>query len=178
LAVTPRDKLESGAEGDPTEESEAATRQYSVRVPDSLPLSRSQGEVVYDRPSDTMLVLFCGRIRDSFVVYTSGDYAALLDSDTEDVTGIQIEDYLFSAVTDEPWLIELLEYAELLGMLVAEVRDARQRALGYRGRVKSWLGRMVRTVTGRGEPHPRQAVEELLNRKQFGTIVMNPTGPV
>jgi hypothetical protein len=165
----PREKLEGFTKVDPTEEPEI--RQYRIQVPDSFTFSRPQSELVYDRPSDTMLVLFYGRYRVSFVDYVVGDYAVLLDINTDELVGLQIEDFLFSAVKDQPSLITLLDHAELLGMTVAEVRDERQRALGYRGRFKLWLERLVDEVSRRGESNQQDAVEEILNRAQTSSII-------
>lgn len=174
MAITPREKLEGFAHVDPTEEPEI--RQYSIQVPDSFSFSRPQGELLYDQSSDTMLVLFYGRHRDSFVVHVVDDYSVLLDIDTDELVGLQIEDFLFSAVKDQPSLITLLDHAELLGMTAAEAHYERQRVLGHRGRLKLWLERLVGAVTRRSNPNQQHEVEALLNRGPLGSTIRNALG--
>ena len=100
-----------------------------------------------------------------------------LDSNTDELVGLQIEDFLFSAVKDRPALITLLDHARLLGMTVAEVRHERQRALGYRGRLKLWIERMIEAVTRRGESNRQDVVEVILNRAQTSSIIRNALRP-
>lgn len=172
MAITPKAELANIAKVDLTEK--VVIRR--VRVPDSFTFSRPDGELVYDRPSDIMLVLFHGRDKGSFTVNVVDDYSVLLDIDTEEMIGIQIDDFLFSAVKDQPSLITLLDYADLQGMTVTDVRHERHRVLGYWGRFKLWIEQMIETLARRGGPHRQNAVEALLNRGRLGSTISYALG--
>lgn len=174
MAITPDAKSESVSQLDSTEE--AKIRQFDLRMPDFFTFSQAQAELIYDRPSDIMLILPYGRDRASFVHYVVDDYAVLVDVDTEEVIGVQIEDFLHSAVNAEPSLVELLTFADLLGMTVEDVRRERHRALGYRGRFKLWVERMAGSIARRGESHEQNLVEALLNRGRLGSTIRYAIG--
>ncbi|MDQ3694837.1 MAG: hypothetical protein M3464_14610 [Chloroflexota bacterium] len=175
MAIPPDAKLESVAEIDPTEE--AKIRQFDPRMPDFFAFGQVEAELIYDRPLDTMLILPHGRDRASFVFYLVDDYALLVDVDTEEVIGVQIEDFLHSAVNGEPSLVELFTFADLLGMTVEDVRRERHRVLGYRGRFKLWVKRVAGSIARRGESREQNLVEALVNRGRVGSAIRNATGP-
>ncbi len=103
MAVTPGQRPKGFTEIDPTEE--ATIRRIDLWAPDPLTFDRDRGELIYDRPSDTLLILFHGRDRDSFAVNIAGDFLVLADPDSDEIIGIQVEDFLHSAVKVEPELI-------------------------------------------------------------------------
>ncbi|MDQ3412116.1 MAG: hypothetical protein M3509_08340 [Chloroflexota bacterium] len=175
MALTPDAKLESVSEIDLTEE--AKIRQFDPRMPAFFAFGQVQAELIYDRPCDTMLILPHGRERAAFVFYVVDDYAVLVDVDTEEVIGIQIENFLYSAVNVVPSLVERLTFAGLLGMTVEDVRRERHRALGYRGRFKRWLKRMAGSIARHGESREQNLVEALVTRGRVGSALRNATGP-
>src|SRR5687768_15441774 len=77
MAITPDVSRENSMDVEPTEAAEV--RRFHVHVPDSFTFSRPEAELVYDRPSDTMLVLFHGRDKGAFTVNVVDDYSVLLD---------------------------------------------------------------------------------------------------
>lgn len=175
MAITPEAEPEIVSRIDPAEE--VNIRNFDLRMP-AVSTFGPEGELIYDRPSDTMLILPHGRDRASFVVYVIDDFAVLVDVDTEEIVGFQIEDFLHSAVKAEPSLVELLKFADLQGMTFEDVRRERHRVLGYRGRFRVWLERMAGTVARRGEAHAHNVVEASLNRGRLGSTLRHATGSV
>jgi hypothetical protein len=76
----------------------------------------------YDRQSDTLLIHFHGRGRYSISVPIADYLYVMVNPYTEIVVGIHIEGFLAQAVRDVPEAIGLLDYAELRGITLAEVR--------------------------------------------------------
>lgn len=92
----------------------------------------------YDRLSDILLVFVGDRSQPAVVVY--GDDADnhrsfLVNPDTRQFVGWQIEAFLTSLVSRDPSLITVLDEAELIGMTTEELHDERQRALAT---VRHW----------------------------------------
>lgn len=101
----------------------------------------------YDRDSDMLLVHFGARGRAGVVDYI-GDYLALLtDVESQDVVGVQIEDFLSTAVLDDPSLLNLLDLAELRGITreqVSALRAAQPLDSRKRAAVAVVLGELAR----------------------------------
>lgn len=116
--------------------SEFVAQELNPRWPtlDSIDVTRI--DVGYDRDSDILLARFDDRALNAAVHYV-GDYLALLvDLETEEVVGLQVEDFLARAVGEDPGLPTLLDLADLRGITRDEVAmlhasqtpDARKRA--------------------------------------------------
>lgn len=91
--------------------------------------------VSFDRVSDTLLIHLFGR-GISTVSVAVGDYLYLLvEPDTEKIVGLHVEGFLAQAVHEVPSALNLLNYAELRGITVAEVRALQRESLenGKRG---------------------------------------------
>lgn len=137
--------------------------------PDKLVLS-------YDRPSDMLLIFLDGRERRS-VVIAGQDYGfALVDPATNELVGVQIEDFLARAVKAQPHLIDLLNYAELRGMTIDEVRQERQAALGYGGRFQAWAEHEVRSRRRPAGLRKQAAVRALLDDDRLGLPIQRSVG--
>ncbi|MDQ3694492.1 MAG: hypothetical protein M3464_12825 [Chloroflexota bacterium] len=100
-----------------------------------------------------------------------------MDVDTDEVVGLQIEDYVIRAGREHSSLVELLDVADLLGMTVDDVRRERHRILGYRGRCKLWLRRMIERVTRRGESRKQHLIEGLLSEGPLGPTLKDALAP-
>jgi hypothetical protein len=83
--------------------------------------------VSYDRRSDTLLIHLFGRGLDTISVPVEKYLYLMVTPDTETIVGFHIEGFLAQAVKDVPDSIMLLDYAELRGIIPAEVK-ALQRA--------------------------------------------------
>lgn len=79
----------------------------------------------YDRDSDILLIHFTDRGRVGVVDYVSDVLAVLVDVETEDMVGLQVEDFLSKVVADNPDRLDLLEVAELRGITPHEVAALR-----------------------------------------------------
>lgn len=81
----------------------------------------------YDRFSDTMMVHFHGKSLPAFAVSIEvGPYDYLfarVDPKTERVVGVQIEDFLTFAVSQQPSLAWALDFARLNGITREEARE-------------------------------------------------------
>lgn len=78
--------------------------------------------ISFDRRSDTLLIQFFGRERDTISVPIARYLYVLVDPETEQVVGLHIEGFLAQAVKDVPDSIVLLDFADLRGITAAEVR--------------------------------------------------------
>jgi hypothetical protein len=78
--------------------------------------------VSYDRHSDTLLIHLFGRGLETISVPIGKYLYVMVTPDNETVVGFHIEGFLAQAVKDDPRAIALLDYAELRGITVAEVR--------------------------------------------------------
>jgi hypothetical protein len=174
MAVTSGGKLGGPAEADRPPVPQSKHVNFWLAHP--LSMDREQSDLIYDRPTDTMLVLPHGRDRASFAVNIVDSYFVLVDAKTEELIGIQIEDYLYRAVREDPFLVELLDYADLLGMTVEDVRHERHRVLGYRGRFKLWLERIGQGIARRNESRQQYLVDTLQNRGRLGSTIRNALG--
>jgi hypothetical protein len=100
----------------------------------------AQVVVSFDRLSDTLLIHLFGRGL-STVSVAVGDYLYLLvDPDTEKIVGFHVEGFLTQAVKEVPTAIDLLDYAEVRGMTLAEVRALQQERGGDRRRDEAGNG--------------------------------------
>jgi hypothetical protein len=63
----------------------------------------------YDSVSDTYFIFFYGEPEPSISLDVTKTMYALLDPDTDDLIGIQIEAFLTSYVPDNPWVAPLVE---------------------------------------------------------------------
>jgi hypothetical protein len=85
--------------------------------------------VSFDRPSDTLLIHLFGRGRQSVSVPVAKYLYVMVDPTSEMIIGIHIEGFLGQAIKDTPEAINLLDYAELRGITLAEVRELRRATL-------------------------------------------------
>ena len=86
----------------------------------------------YDRLSDILLVFVGDRAQPAVVVYgndADGHQSYLVNPDTSQFVGWQLESFLTNLVSRDPSLIDVLDGAELIGMTAKQLRDERQRAL-------------------------------------------------
>ena len=81
--------------------------------------------LAYDRDSDMLLVHFDERGPASAVDYVDRLFALLVDVESGDVVGLQVEDFLARAVVEEPRRIDVLDIAELRGITPLEVAALR-----------------------------------------------------
>ena len=89
--------------------------------PDSTVIDARRSVICYDHDSDTLFVHFHGRGRPA-VSLLVGDYVYLLvDSRTDEVVGLQVEDVLTEAIDEHPILLDALSVAELRGISPTEI---------------------------------------------------------
>ena len=131
----------------------------------------------YDRDSDTLLLYLFGKERPAVAAGGSDYVYALIDPDSEEFLGVQVEDFLSRAVKDRPNLIDVLDVAQLQGMTIADVRQARQQALGYRGRFRAWLRRFL-AMPGHRHGIKRRAVSELVKDERLHRTANSSLSPV
>ncbi len=120
----------------------------------------------YDRHSDTLFVHLFGRGRPAVSDLVGDSWYLLVDPQTLEVVGLQIEDFLARAVAEAPPLVDLLDLSELRGITPAEVRRERHRIMhGYRqgrqGKPTRWF------LPARRK---RAAVEQMLEWRSPFTI--------
>jgi hypothetical protein len=84
----------------------------------------------YDRPSDTLLMHLFGRDRSSVSVPIDRYLYVMVDPGTEETIGVHIEGFLAQAVKEHPRHIDLLDYAELRGLTMADVRELQRPGAG------------------------------------------------
>lgn len=66
--------------------------------------------IMYDEVSDTLLVFFYGSPEPSVSVDVSNTMYAMLDPDTEELIGLQIEAFKKAYLPEHPWLEPLIRY--------------------------------------------------------------------
>lgn len=115
---------------------------FSFTVPTLNDTDWDQAIVSYDRLSDILLVFVADRGQPAVVVY--GDEhddmgACLVNPDTMEFVGWQVESFLLTKIRTHPHLIKLLDHVELIGLTADELRQERRRVLGLRGRIRDWL---------------------------------------
>lgn len=107
----------------------AMIEQRSDAPPRQLPtaddVDLANVSVSYDRDSDMLLIHFTDRGRAGVVDYVSSVLATLVDVETEEVVGLQVEDFLGKVVASNPRHLDLLEVAELRGITPHEVAALR-----------------------------------------------------
>jgi hypothetical protein len=172
MAVMPSTSSRQFEPIDPNEK--PPIQEFDIRLP-TEDVDADKVVMTYDRLSDTLLLLFYGR--DRLWVATGGaSYLyALVDPTTEELVGWQIEDFLARAVKAEPRWVEALDYAELLGMTIADVREVRHQVLGYRGRFWSWLAWARHSLTGRQQRRTK-TISAFLARNQGGLFAKLSAG--
>ena len=77
----------------------------------------------YDDVSDTLTLYFFGLQHPSKVLHTTEPFDLLIDPETEEIVGYQIEGYLTFVVYKEPWLLRFAEPAGIDPERVAAIRD-------------------------------------------------------
>ena len=85
--------------------------------------------VSFDRRSDTLLIHLFGRGRKSISVPVANYLYVMVDPESEMIVGFHVEGFLGQAIKDVPEAIMLLDYAELRGITLAEVRELRRTTL-------------------------------------------------
>ncbi len=134
-----------------------------VPIPDLGGIDLRQVVFNYDRDSDILLFYPYGKDRPAVAAGGSDYVYVLIDADSAEFVGVQIEDFLSRAVKAQPNLLDVLDVAELQGMTLDDVRQARQQALGYRGRFLAWLTHLRQEALGRQTGAKQRAVSEIIN---------------
>lgn len=110
---------------------------FALTLPEPAGLDLERIAWSYRRDSDTLLVDLYGRGRPALSVpldVGERDYLFVrVDVKTDEVVGLQIEDFLAYAVIQHPELVDALTIAELDGIDAADV-DALRRRLGSAAR--------------------------------------------
>jgi len=83
----------------------------------------------YDRRSDTLLVRFGSLDRPTFNHQHRDDNDVLVDAETHEIVGLEVETFLLRAVRDCPELILALDVAELRGMTPDDVQAEKDKLL-------------------------------------------------
>lgn len=144
-----------------------------VAIPDVRGSDLHRAVFNYDRPSDILLFYPYGKERPAVAAGGADNVYVLIDPDSEEFLGIQIDDFLSRAVKDRPSWFDVLDVAELQGMTIADVRDARQHALGYRGRFRTWLARLGCEAPWRRTSAKQRAISEIIDRTRSNLAVCN-----
>ena len=122
---------------------DSGVEDVQVAIPDLRGIDLHRSVFNYDRDSDILLFYLYGKERPAAAAGGSANFYALMDPDSEEFLGIQVEDFLARAVKDRPSLLDVLDVAELQGMTLADVHRTRQEVLGYHGRFRAWLNRFL-----------------------------------
>lgn len=109
--------------------------------------------VSFDRRSDTLLIHLFGRGRQSISLPVANYLYVMVDPKSEMITGFHIEGFLGQAIKDIPEAISLLDYAELRGITLAEVRELRRATLQAERR------HAANSLTKNGKSIPEQRKE-------------------
>lgn len=96
--------------------------------------------VSYDRDSDTLFVHLFGRGRPSISMVAGDDSYVLVDPDTEEIVGFQIEHVLTSVEQRDHALLALLDVADLRGIGKDDIEEIRREMLGSDRRSSFSLG--------------------------------------
>lgn len=106
--------------------------EISFTVPKLKDIDWDDAVLSYDRLSDILMVFVGDRSQPAVVVYgddADDNRSYLVNPDTRQFVGWQLESFLTSLVSHDPSLIEVLDKAELIGITADELRDERQRAI-------------------------------------------------
>ncbi len=113
---------------DPTEEpliDELRPRALSVEAIDF-----SKVVINFDRDSDTLFVHLVGCGRPSISMVAGDDSYVLVDPDSEEIVGFQIEHVLTSVVKRDSGLLDLLDAAEVRGSGTDAIEEIRRVVVG------------------------------------------------
>lgn len=145
---------------DVTEEPEIKT--FTPKLPRAEDIDIANVAFSYDRESDTLLVHLFGRGRHSVSLGIARDWYIMVDPDTEDLVGFHLQRFLGFAVEERPWLLDILDIAELRGITPVEIHAIRRRVLGPRRRIVA----MIRALwPSEPQQKKREAIERFLNLK-------------
>lgn len=157
LADSPPEHIESI---DPRQE--PVFPEFSFTIPTPIDIDWEEVILSYDRLSDILLVFVVDRSQPAIVVYDDvATWPCLVNPDTMQFVGWQMESFLTTAVRHNPDFINLLDHAELIGLTANELRDERQRVLGYRGQIRAWLGRAIAALRHRRTSRKEDIVRSL-----------------
>ena len=105
---------------------------FDPKVPDVKNLHMDHLRFVSERATDTMFVDFSVQVRPASSVPLDigdrGDSFVRVDPKTDEIVGLQIEDFLAYAVEQNPAFAELLGFAEWRGVGESEADALRRRA--------------------------------------------------
>lgn len=117
---------------------------YRPRAPKLDEIDPHQVSFLYDETTDTLMVYLCGRDHPAISVDVD-DYAYLrLDPTTEEIVGLQVEDYLARAVFADPTLLVFAEPAGIPAEAVEVVRRALPPDIQRRGAINTLLEHFAR----------------------------------
>ena len=167
MAVKKPESLAPIAPIDPAED--VVFQTFAIAPPKLDQLDARSVDVSYDAPSDTLLVHLFGREAPSVAVYDGDYWFWLVNPDTEEVVGVQVEEFLSSAVVDHPYLVQALEFAELRGLTMDNVQTIRHQTLGYRGQLIVWTRQALRCLAGRQTDRKLALVEQLVSQRNCST---------
>lgn len=143
--------------------------ELSFTMPEMDDIEWDAAIVSYDRLSDILLVFVGDRSQPAVVVYgkDADDHRSyLVNPDTRQFVGWQIESFLTSLVSREPSLINALDGAELIGISNHELHDERELALAHGGRHRSRLSQAVADVQQRRSSSKAEALRGLIASKR------------
>lgn len=137
-----------------------------MTIPDLRGIDLHRSVFNYDRDSDILLFYLYGKERPAVAAGGSSNVYALIDPDSEEFLGVQVENFLTRAVKDRPRLLDVLDVAELQGMTHADVHRARQGVHGFRGRFWAWLRRFL-TLPWQRQGIKRRVASELVKDERL-----------
>lgn len=113
--------------------------------------SKGKLTFTYDAASDTMFVDFYGPGRPAVSVEIErGDHDYVfqrVDLETQEVIGLQIEDFLAYAVYQDPYMLDALDFAELVGItpqLVELVKRNFSATQDHASSAESFMGELAK----------------------------------
>lgn len=128
----------------------------------------------YDRNSDTLFMRFPGGHRPTFNMRAKGCVDLLVDLNTNEVVGLEIQTFLLRAVREYPPLINALDAAELRGITPDEVQLEKFQVFSkwtlLKNLLRESLGYQVRTMAGiqRRSDHSKQDIVMDYYRNECG----------
>jgi hypothetical protein len=128
----------------------ADVRPWRLIPPSQDELSQASAEIAYSPTLDSVFVYFYGRDRPAVSLVLENHLTALLDPETDQMIGLEIDHFLSEAVLANPVLEPLLE---LPGMPARRVREIR-RQLDPASRSKATIGSLVESIARQGSPDP------------------------
>lgn len=99
------------------------TRTFDPKLPRLSQLDSDRIAFDYERPSDTLFVYFAGRPPPAISVVVTDELLYLVDPETEQVVGLQIEAFLTRVVDRFPALRDVAEFIGLTPVAGARDRD-------------------------------------------------------